>query len=92
MGRRPRTIDDNTFRELDRMYRENACGDLLVRAFNSLGADDRAIMLAYITVGKNATTLARLMSVSRKAINKRLWRIQVITRERYERLRKETEQ
>lgn len=94
MGRRPRhsTIDDNAFRELDRTFRTNACGDLLVRAFNSLGADDRAIMLAYITVGKNATALARLMHVSRKCVDRRLWRIQVITQERYERLKKETDE
>lgn len=92
MGRRKHTgIDEDAFRDLDRTFRANENSDLLVRAFNSLGADDRALMLAYIATGYSKTALVRLMGVSWPVLDDRLWRIQVTVKERYEKLRKETE-
>ena len=92
MGRKnKRHIDEAAFKALDRRFRENADGDLLVRAFNTLPADDRALMLAYITVGNNTSELARMAGVSRGVIESRLWRIQVVVKERYEKLVKQQE-
>ncbi len=84
-------IDIKAFRELDRRYRLNGHFDPLCRAFNTLPADDRAIMLAYIVVGKKKRHLANLLGVSYPVINDRLWRIQVVVKERYEKILRDME-
>lgn len=84
-------FDKDAFRTLDRYFTLNEGGDLLVRAFNTLDADDRAILLAFMSCGQNKRTLAKLCSVSWPVIDERLWRIQVIVKERYQHLLKEQE-
>ena len=86
-----RRIDRDEFVALDKDFRSNDCGDLLVRAFNALNADDRALMLAYMSAGYKVSALVRQLGVSRPVIEDRLWRIQVIVKERYEKLKKETD-
>lgn len=81
-------FDEQAFKALDREYRLNECGDNLVKAFNTLTADDRAIMLAYIVVKKNKSVLAELLGVSWPTLDDRLWRIQVVVKERYEKIEK----
>ena len=85
-------FDEDAFRDLDREYRANAGGDLLVRALNTMPADDRALMLAYIVCGNNSAELARMAGVSQPAIANRIWRIQVIVKDRYERLKRKQEE
>lgn len=77
--------------ELDKDFRSNDYGDLLVRAFNSLNVDDRALMLAYIAANYKVIPLVRQLKASRPIIEDRLWRIQVIVKERYEKLKRETD-
>lgn len=84
-------IDEDVFKDLDRTYRANECSDLLVRAFNTLKADDRALMLAYIACGYNIKALSKELGVSWPMLDDRLWRIQVVVKERYEKLMKETD-
>lgn len=93
MGRRKNTgLNERDFKELDRRYRTNENGDPLVRAFNSLNADDRAIMLAYIAIGRNKSELAKLLGVSFPVMDDRIWRIQVIVAERYQKIMQETDE
>lgn len=92
MGRKShKGLDEQLYRDLDRHYRLSGLSDPLCRAFNTLAADDRAIMLAYIACGKNKSTLCRLLGVSWPVLDDRLWRIQVVVKERYERIIKEQE-
>ena len=96
MGRRKHstkhaTINEETFKQLDRTYRANEGGDLLVRAFNTLNADDRALMLAYMSCGNNIRALARSFGVTRQTLGDKIWRIQVVVKERYEKMVKATE-
>lgn len=86
MGRKKIKFDEQAFRQLDRLYRDNDSGDPLVTAFNALPADDRAVMLAYIVVKKNKSALANMFGVSFRIADERLWRIQVKVQEHYRRL------
>lgn len=90
-SRKHATINEDTFKRLDRTYRANEGGDLLVRAFNTLNADDRALMLAYMSCGNNIRALARSFGVTRQTLGDKIWRIQVVVKERYEKYAKATE-
>lgn len=86
-----RKIDEAAIRQLDRDYRENAEGDMLVRAFNSLPVDDRALMLAYIECGNNAAELARMAGVSWTTMDNRLRKIKTMVKGKYQTLKAKDE-
>ena len=92
-GRRKNSrINEAAFKELDRVFRANEGSDALVRAFNTLCADDRALMLAYIAADFNKTTLVKQLGVSWPVLDDRLWRIQVVVKERYEKMISEADE
>lgn len=90
-SRKHATIDEATFRRLDRTYRANEGNSLLVRAFNTLNTDDRALMLAFMSCGNNVQALSRAFGVSRQTLGDKIWRIQVVVRERYEKMERTTD-
>ena len=91
MGKRAKQVTTKEYAELDRIYRENATGDLLVDVVNGLPADDRSFLLLYVALGRRRSALARQIGVSWNVVDERLWRIQVVVKEKYEKLKKETD-
>lgn len=89
MGKRAKQVTTKEYTELDRIYRENATGDLLVDVVNGLPADDRSFLLLYVALGHRRSALARQIGVSWNVVDERLWRIQVVVKEKYEKLKKE---
>lgn len=80
MGRKRKEIDlqrhDETFRDLDRAYRENEGNDPMVAALNTLPADERALMILYITNGCNKTKVGRLLGASEAFVRYKIRDIQ----------------
>lgn len=91
MGKRAKQVTTKEYAELDRIYRENSTGDLLVDVVNGLPADDRSFLLLYVALGHRRSALARQIGVSWNVVDERLWRIQVVVKEKYEKLKKETD-
>lgn len=85
-------FSQKAFRDLDERFRYNESRDPLVSAFNLLPADERAVVLAYIVLGENKQSLARLLGVSVPVVYDRLWRIQVMVQDIFDRHRKADEE
>lgn len=68
MSRKRKTIDidhrEDSFKELDRIYRENESKDPMVYALNALPADERSLMILYIVNNCNKTEVGRILGAS----------------------------
>jgi DNA-directed RNA polymerase specialized sigma24 family protein len=80
MGRKRKEIDINhheaTFRDLDRIYRENERNDPMVAALNALPADERSLMILYIANGCNKTEVGRILGASEAFVRYKIKAIQ----------------
>ena len=56
------------FRQLDREYRENTTDSRVVEALNRLPPDERALMILYITFGRNMNATADYLHADRHTI------------------------
>lgn len=92
MGRKRKVLsvgtDDEQFRNLDREYQQNECGDPMVEALNALPADERSLFILYIMTGNNKTALAKKMGCSYPIIDQRIFYLQVKLKEIIEKKRK----
>ena len=81
MGRKRKEIDINhredSFKELDRIYRENERNDPMVAALNALPADERSLMILYIVNGCNKTEVGRILGASEAFVRYKVKAIQV---------------
>lgn len=80
MGRKRKTIDidhrEDSFKELDRIYRENERKDPMVAALNALPADERSLMILYIANGCNKTEVGRILGASEAFVRYKIKAIQ----------------
>lgn len=85
MGRKRKVLtigtDEEQFKRLDEEYTLNECNDPMVEALNTLPADERSLMILYISSGNNKTKLAKKLGCSFPFIDHRIWIIQVKLKE-----------
>ena len=68
--------DDESFKDLDIEYQRNDYHDRYVDALNSLPADERSMMILFVTVGNNKARLAKMLGCSRTHISGHITAIQ----------------
>lgn len=79
------------FRLLDAEYRANTTDSPLVEALNRLPANERALMILYIVLGRNMTATAEYLKADRHTIDNYVWTTKIKIEDNLRQINRERE-